>query len=102
MKKLLPSCILLFAIYTHSSAQDFDVELQSSKIIISDVPTQISFILKNKETKNTQIDTTFYFSGISVIEENQIKELTHITFTQGIASFSSAATHTASLAGCLC
>jgi Na+/H+ antiporter NhaC len=68
-----------------SLANDLTVKLNSPKVIISDIPTEISFELQNDQTEVIMMDTSFSIVGLNSYVDNQNQKIGTLVFNQGVA-----------------
>jgi Na+/H+ antiporter NhaC len=66
-------------------ANDLTVKLNSPKVIISDIPTEISFELQNDQTEVIMMDTSFSIVGLNSYVDNQNQKIGTLVFNQGVA-----------------
>ena len=73
-----------------SIANDLTIKLNSPKVIISDIPTEISFELRNDQAEIIMRDTSFSIVGLHSHVDNQNQKINTLVFNQGVAEISEA------------
>jgi len=81
--------IFIFGIVSINFSQEILITINTPKVIISDVPTNISFNLLDKHSEIIEKDTSFFIQGISSRNDSQIQEIDTLRFKRGVAEVSS-------------
>ena len=76
-----------FLLYLVSSAisQDLKIQVETPVVVISGVPTEITFNILNEQSNLLPIDTTVSIDGLLVYESRVIKKVDTLTFRDGVS-----------------
>lgn len=85
MNRFCHSVMFIFTIIACGFAQPVTVSIDAPRVIISDVPTELSFKLLDENSRIIKQDTSFNISGLRSYSDGQSKALRTIQFTEGIS-----------------
>ena len=85
MFKIFLILTLMSGIAGIAVASEMTVQINSPKVIISDIPTKISFELQNQHNALSATDTSFSIVGLQTYTDNQKKPLKNLLFNKGVA-----------------
>lgn len=90
MKILLLIMFFVLTLISYSTAQDLTIELQSPIVVISGVPTEITFSLTDGQANILPIDTTVHIEGLFSYETNEIKKIDTLSIKDGFTKIPAA------------
>ena len=85
MNRYFLSLMFIFTLIISGFAQTATVSIDAPRVIISDVPTKLSFKLLDENSLIIKQDTSFNISGLKSYTDGQSKTLDTIIFTGGIS-----------------
>jgi len=85
MNKLFLMMVILYGTMSISMASELTVKLNSPKVVISNIPIEISFELIDDQNEIIRRDTSLSATGLYSLIENQNQQINTLLFKQGIA-----------------